>query len=392
LGEQNDNANDNANENPNENPSEVTAAEGAGAADAAEPTPEPTSGPTARPAAGDGAAAAAGGPPQIRNTPPPPPPKRKSEARAYYRTLPKASVNPRRVRGGIKLKAKEGQTPESWITQRLNRVIESAATGEPAREGLEYARAGQAKRFDLAGSKVEAVIQGRMPKAYITEIELEPFTASARDKIVKMMSDQALYAAKLLAGEVPANIEDLFAPMNLKLFPTEPAEIRITCTCEDWKPETPWCKHAVCAGALLGELLAKDQFAIFDLRGIGREELLERLRDQRALAGQGPGATVVYQAHVPGVSDIKPVSLDDSIEGFWEAGEGLNQLETPITPPETSHLLLRRLGPSPFTQGRFPLMGLLATCYSLISDQATQDPADLDDDLDEGPDDDDSDD
>jgi uncharacterized Zn finger protein len=148
----------------------------------------------------------------------------------------------------------------------------------------------------------------------------------------------------------------------------------------------------VCAGALLGELLAKDQFAIFDLRGIGREELLERLRDQRALAGQGPGATVVYQAHVPGVSDIKPVSLDDSIEGFWEAGEGLNQLETPITPPETSHLLLRRLGPSPFTQGRFPLMGLLATCYSLISDQATQDPADLDDDLDEGPDDDDSDD
>jgi len=314
--------------------------------------------------------------PQIRNTPPPPPPKRKTEARAYYRTLPKASVNPRRVRGGIKLKTKDGQTPESWITQRINRVIEAAATGEPAREGLEYARAGQAKRFDLVAGKVNAIIQGRMPKAYLTDIELEPFTPAARDKIVKMMSDQALYAAKLLAGEVPANIEDLFAPMNLKLFPTEPGEIRVSCTCADWTPDKPWCKHAVCAGALLGELLATDQFAVFDLRGIGREELLERLRDQRALAGKGPGATIVYQAHVPGVSDTKPVPLDDSIETFWEAGDGLNQLQTPLTPPETGHVLLRRLGPSPFTQGRFPLMGLLATCYSLISERATAEPAD----------------
>jgi len=310
--------------------------------------------------------------PKIRNTPPPPPPKRQGESRPYYRSLPKASVNPRRVRGGVKLKTKEGETPESWITQRINRVIEDAATGEPAREGLEYARQGQTKRFEVEGGEVKAVVQGRMPKAYLVDMALQPFSSKARDELIKVMSDQALYAAKLLAGEVPSNIEDLFAPLGLKLYPTEPSEIRVSCTCADWSSEEPWCKHAVCSGMLLGELLGSDPFTIFDLRGIGREELLDRLRDQRALAGQGPGSSVVYQAHVPGASDTKPVPLEEAIDEYWEVGRGLETLETPITRPDASHVLLRRLGPSPFTEGRFPLMGLLATCYELISEQAAE--------------------
>ncbi|MFG0306458.1 MAG: hypothetical protein ACF8Q5_09645 [Phycisphaerales bacterium JB040] len=318
--------------------------------------------------------ASGGGPktPQIRNTPPPPPPKRKGESRPYYRSLPKASAKPRRVRGGVKLKTKEGETPESWITQRINRVIEDAATGEPAREGLEYARAGQTKRIEVEAGEVRAVVQGRMPKAYLVDLSLQPFSSGARDELIRVMSDQALYAAKLLAGEVPPNIEDLFAPLGLKLYPTEPGEIRVSCTCADWSSEKPWCKHAVCTGMLLGERLGDDPFTIFDLRGIGRDELLDRLRDQRALAGQGPGASVVYQAHVPGASDTKPAPLEESIDRYWEVGAGLDTLETPIARPDASHVLLRRLGPSPFTEGRFPLMGLLATCYELISEDAAK--------------------
>src|SRR5690606_31706193 len=68
--------------------------------------------------------------------------------------------------------------------------------------------------------------------------------------------------------------------------------------------------------------------------------------------------------------------LEASIEDFWEAGPALESFETPLRKPEVSYALLRRLGPSPFTEGRFPLVGLLATCYNSVSRSALQEPAD----------------
>jgi len=41
-------------------------------------------------------------------------------------------------------------------------------------------------------------------------------------------------------------------------------------------------------------------------------------------------------------------------------------------------VLLRRLGPSPFPEGRFPLIGLMATCYQLIGEAAIREDEDAD--------------
>ena len=62
--------------------------------------------------------------------------------------------------------------------------------------------------------------------------------------------------------------------------------------------------------------------------------------------------------------------LDACLDRFWEAGEELDEVDAPIAPPEVSHPLLRRLGPSPFEASRFPFVGLLATCYDVISKAA----------------------
>ena len=292
-----------------------------------------------------------------------------------FRRERKPSVNPRRVRGGVKLKAKEGEEPESWVTQRMNRIVEAAATGSTLREGLEYARMGQTKKLEVGTGRITASIQGRGDRPYRTTLAIEPFTDKRWAQMIESMADQALYAAKLLAGELPPNIEDLFAPLGLRLFPTEPGEFGVTCSCSDpGKDDNPWCKHAVCAAALAAERLGEDPFLIFTLRGIMGEELIERLRERRAMAGQGPGATPVYSAHVPGVSDANPTPLEaavvESVDRFWKAGPELSGIELPLARPEVSHVLLRRLGPSPFTEARFPLVGLLATCYELIGEDA----------------------
>lgn len=302
-------------------------------------------------------------------------------------------LKPRKVRGGIKLLSSTGRYPDSWPAQRWMRLVEQAAPGEALVEGLGYATAGQTRRFGFDTGRIAGAVQGTSPAAYEVMLTLQPFTHDQTEKVIASMIDQAVYAAKLLAGELPANIEDVFAPLGLKLFPIDPSEVVPTCSCrtrrmtayhghqppplpppvptEPAAPVSPWCKHVCCIAYLAAERFTTDPFLIFTLRGLPREELLERLRQRRAAAGSGTGGAMVYSATVPGVSDKEALPLEECIPSFWDSGPGLDHVDMPIEPPEVSHPLLRRLGPSPFGgPGRFPLVGLLATCYEVISEAA----------------------
>ncbi|GAB4383529.1 MAG: SWIM zinc finger family protein [Phycisphaerales bacterium] len=285
------------------------------------------------------------------------------------RLPPKPSVNPRRVRGGVRLRAHDAHRVTNWIYERLFRIVEQAATGPALAEGLDYAQSGQTRKLSIESGRVLASVQGRLPRAYLTELHLPHFSAQQRDEILRAMAEQALYAAKLLAGEMPSSIEDVFAPLGLKLFPSEPADIQTRCTCREDKP---WCKHVVCTAVLLADLLCLEPLLIFELRGIPHDSFSAMLRDRRALTSQGPGPAIIYQPQIPGVSDQPIPSLDAQIDRFWEAGQELDAIDAPLSRPDVSHVLLKRLGPSPFTGPRFPLLGLLATCYEIISQSAQQ--------------------
>lgn len=296
-------------------------------------------------------------------------PKKIKPQYASFRSSRKSLTNPRRVRGGVKLKLKPDEQPTSWITQRLLRVAEEGADGQVNREGLEYARAGQTKRLTIEGTLCEGIIQGRSDKPYKTELALSQYSAHDQEQIIAAMADQMRYAAKLLAGELPSNIEDVFAPLELRLFPTEPSDLSPTCSCPDWSEESPWCKHAVCLTSLLAEHLGNEPMSVFGLHGMPGQDLIDGLRQKRAIGVQGPGPAPVLIPHIQGISDIPSPPLEDQIESFWSVGDSLEELDTPIAPPPVSCVLLRRLGPSPFL-GRFPLVGLMQTCYELIGQAA----------------------
>ena len=293
-----------------------------------------------------------------------------------YRRETKLPMNPRRVRGGVRMKRKQGD-PDSWAEQRLWRIAEKAADGDTLKEGLEYARGGQTRRITFEGGLAEASVQGRRTRPYTTTVSLPSFDPEQAAEIIRALGDQARYAAKLLAGELPPSIEDVFVPLGCHLFPSGPDDFEISCTCKE--DNKPWCKHAVCVTALLGDRLATESFLIFELRGIPRDHLVEGLRDVRALTTMGPGPQPVYAAHVSGLSDTPPDDLAESLHNFWKAPRRGQAPSIPVEPPEVSHPLLRRLGPSPFQESRFPLVGLLATCYELIGRDAL-----LDDDAEDG--------
>lgn len=351
--------------------------------------------------------------------------------RQFERRPSKPTANPRKVVGGVKLSPRKmsaaaasgtnapNETP--WVIQRWMRLVETYAPGDQLAEGLEYARVGQTRTLDLGAGNITARVQGRMPKAYIVSVRLPTFTESQWPPVIEAMIAQARYAAALLSGEVPANIEDLFVPAGLKLFPSEPSDVAVSCDCaiftgkvESIEPGigtgiapantgpagspgavstppigatratpprptpmlpagVPWCKHACCAMALVADRLATDPFLIFALRGLPPDELIDRLRQRRqAAGGSRPSgvASLVYESHLPGVSDKPSKPLEACADSFWVGEGSIEALDLPIGPPEVSHPLLRRMGPSPFAKAKFPIVGLLATCYDLVSRDA----------------------
>lgn len=310
------------------------------------------------------------------------------------RPLPKPlALKPKRVRGGLRYEGILEATPPPaglWAAQRWLRLVELAADGEALRDGLEYAKLGQTRRWVVLPGRVEASVQGRAPRAYTTVVRLTSFTPEQWERIVANLSENASYAAKLLSGELPTNIEEAFAPAGLRLFPAEPSDVVVSCTCGgtdiaggmppgigiapgvDPASKAAWCQHVCAVAHLLAEALATKPFLLFALRGLDGEEIVERLRQRRAVVSTATGATPVYQQRVQGVSDVEASPLDANLGSFWSAGPGLEALDLPMAPPEVSHPILRRLGASPFPNGVFPMVGLLASCYEFISENVLQ--------------------
>lgn len=322
------------------------------------------------------------------------PPSLQTPRPQMFQRAPKPlPLKPRRVRGGVKISTTEQASlwSESWAAQRWVRLIEQAAPGKRAVEGLEYASLGQTKSLIVEAGVAQGLVQGRAERAYQAKLTVAAFSSDQWEKVVHVMTDQAVYAAKLLAGDLPTNIEEVFVPLGLKLFPSDATEVGFSCTCVEFQgeereaaakkaagepSELKWCKHLACTAYLLAQKLSSDPFLMFKLRGLDGTELLERLRHSRAIANSSKTNPSVYAGRVPGVSDTGAVGFE-ATKDFWELPAEVEQLEAPIVAPPVSHPLLRRLGPSPLAVenvksgqalATFPLVGLLASCYEVISE------------------------
>lgn len=285
---------------------------------------------------------------------------------------PALPAKPRRVRGGYKLSsgynsAEAGPIP--WTTQRWIRIIEQAASGPKLVEGIEYGRLGQTKRLEIVAGAVKASVQGRQYRPYEVALKVSVFTPEQWEQVVGLMSDQAMYAAKLLSGELPPNIEEVFARVGVRLFPMEISDVTTSCTCG---VQEQWCKHACCVASLLADQLASKPFLMFEMRGISPSDLMEHVRQRRSMSAAGSSTMPIYTPHAEGEHPSRP--LEDCVGSFWESDSVEEEIDLPLEPPAVSHPLLRRLGPSPFAGAKFPLVGLLATCYEMVSKAALEGP------------------
>lgn len=294
--------------------------------------------------------------------------------RPHPRPLP---TKPRRVSGGIRLKRKEGEEPASVPERRLMRLLELSAGPNAIEEGLEYARLGQTRTLIVEPGLVRASVQGRRTRAYDIQIRVEAFTPQQWDAVADQLNESPHIAAEVLAGRLPADVEEVFSPLGLSLLPASPDAVKLSSTC----PDTPhglaegggqtagWSKHVCCVILLLSERIAADPKVAFHMRGLPDGELADRMSHRRLLSSGGVSPKPIYQPRVEGASDAALPDEAAAIERFWEGQVDLESLDIALEPPPVPTPMLRRLGPSPFESAKFPLVGLLATCYEVARER-----------------------
>lgn len=264
---------------------------------------------------------------------------------------------PRKAEGGIKSQSKSGGFGTTWWAKRWINVLESFNIGGRLARGRSYARGGQVLSIAIENGRVTAKVQGSRPKPYDITIQVQTLSESDWAKVLDALGRQALFGAKLLAGEMPQDIEPLFQEAGLSLFPTKLRDLKTSCSCPD--SSNP-CKHIAAVYYLLGEEFDRDPFLIFTLRGLSRDALTSRLEGRIRGRGGASGS--------PAAPPCPREPLSAEVETFW--GETGARIEDPcgvVEVPRTPAALPRRLGGFPFWRGDVPFLDMLGLVYAAAS-------------------------
>jgi len=263
----------------------------------------------------------------------------------YYPSYPPSA--PRPVANGLKARSKRGAIGEQWWSQQFIKALEQMGNASRLQRGKRYARKGQVIGMEVGDGEVRAKVQGSAARPYGVTIRLRALTDAEWGRVFDLMSAQAIFAAQLLAGVVPHDIEKVFSEAGVPLFPASEKDITTNCTCPDW--ENP-CKHIAAVYYLLAERFDEDPFLLFALRGQSRDEVMAALRERRT-------------------EDPEPVT--PLAGSFWQGDDTLAGFGIEITgsAPDAG-AALKIFGEPPFTVRGNDLSTVLAPAYQAAQEYA----------------------
>jgi uncharacterized Zn finger protein len=271
---------------------------------------------------------------------------------------------PRNARGGIKAQSKRGVFGETWWAKRWIEVLESFHIGARLGRGRSYARRGQVLSIDIEKGKVSARVQGSSARPYHVTIKVKVIGMNEWKKLAGALSRKAVFAAKLLAGEMPEGIEEAFHESGLSLFPDKRTDITTDCSCPDWSNP---CKHIAAVFYLLGEEFDRDPFLIFKLRGMDREELMGLVGGRHSAKSRKVRTEIepASEGRQEAQAEAEPLSADPGL--FWGQELPADEPGGEVHIPGLCAALPKQLGSFPFWRGQESFLSTLEALYRRAS-------------------------
>ncbi|NEO56642.1 MAG: hypothetical protein F6K54_28350 [Okeania sp. SIO3B5] len=260
------------------------------------------------------------------------------------------------------------QNDKEWWTQQWIDLLNSYRFKKRLERARNYARQGNVLSIEFKDKEIISQVQGTAPEPYKQSLWLDTFSDEDWNYVIETMSQRAIFTAKLLAGEMPQNIEEVFAANGLRLFPFTLDDIHAKCDCPDPKRV---CKHIAAVYYILGDRFSDDPFLLFQLRGRSKEKILEVLRQKRGQSQEENSIiTEKITAEKTQKSSISAIQESINFEHFWEYKQKLDSSLVVITPPPSNETVLDVLGPLPLGTSANIIEDYFKKIYQNISQQA----------------------
>jgi uncharacterized Zn finger protein len=257
------------------------------------------------------------------------------------------------VTGGVATSKQRGAMASTWWSRRFTALLESYGLGGRMQRGRRYARTGQVLHIDVDAGVIAAQVQGSRARPYLVTIAAKEPTARQWEAIELAMTATVGFVARLLAGELPPDLEGVFEQAGTPLFPATWADLRAKCSCPDW--ENP-CKHIAAVLYVFADQLDIDPWLLLAWRGRTQDEI-----------------TTAFAQSSTGVADKQAPAI------WWPFPPG--RIGTPrpqapgATPGSEPGEVLDRLDPLAITVRGGPVTDLLLAAYRSIATAVPDDPA-----------------
>ena len=182
-----------------------------------------------------------------------------------------------RYAAGIRAQESRSGGARTWWARRWLEVLERMGLGARLGRGKHYAVSGQVTGRRLEGPHVEAQVVGTRPDPYRVTIDFRVPEGAAREAIVARIKGEPMLAARLIADDMPTEVEQAFRDCGIDFFPggkLAPGlyDMTTACSCPDYANP---CKHVSAVLLILGEEIARRPMTLLELRGIAEEDIYE---------------------------------------------------------------------------------------------------------------------
>lgn len=182
---------------------------------------------------------------------------------------------PLKAEGGIATSKQRGAMADTWWSKRFITVLDSYGLGTRMQRGRNYARSGQVLSLDVDPGLITAQVHGSRRTPYVVTVQAAQPSDVQWLKLDDAFRSRVGFVARLLAGELPPDLEGAFDDAGVRLFPSAWRELKAKCSCPD--SENP-CKHIAAVLYVFADQLDDDPWLLLTWRGRSREQILGRIR------------------------------------------------------------------------------------------------------------------
>jgi uncharacterized Zn finger protein len=141
--------------------------------------------------------------------------------------------------------------------------------------GKNYALSGQVLSMEMSGNRIYSRVLGTREEPYDITIDFIAAEGEAKKRIISKIRSEPMTLARILADDLPTEVEMFFRDESLHLFPggrLSPGKYDMTtdCSCPDYANP---CKHVSAVLIILGEEIARRPSTLLALRGITIKDL-----------------------------------------------------------------------------------------------------------------------